>query len=108
MKGVLDFYGDFPIGGPIAAICGFNRNLGWSTTNNSHDLYEIYQVEADPAQTGPLYSRRNDSSADAIDIHDNYQASVRYAYRNARIFFHSLPAGLPSDREEDLRHLFRP
>ena len=47
VKGVVDFYGDFRIGGPFAVIGGFNRNLGWSTTNNSQDLDEIYQLEAD-------------------------------------------------------------
>ena len=47
---VLDFYGDFRIGGPLIVIGGFNRYLGWATTNsNSGDLSEIYALEADPA-----------------------------------------------------------
>ncbi|MCX5761917.1 MAG: penicillin acylase family protein, partial [Gemmatimonadetes bacterium] len=34
VPGHFDFYGDFRIGGPFAVVGGFNRNLGWSTTNN--------------------------------------------------------------------------
>lgn len=48
VPGVLDFYGDFRIGGPFAVIGGFNRHLGWSTTNNSPDLDQFYALEADP------------------------------------------------------------
>jgi acyl-homoserine-lactone acylase len=48
VPGVVDFYGDFRIGGPFAVVGGFNRNLGWSTTNNSQDLDEIYALDVDP------------------------------------------------------------
>lgn len=48
VAGKLDFYGDFRIGGPFTVIGGFNRYLGWSTTNNSPDLDEFYALEADP------------------------------------------------------------
>lgn len=37
VPGALDFYGDFPIGGPFGVIGGFNRHLGWATTNNAPD-----------------------------------------------------------------------
>ena len=48
VPGVLDFYGDFRIGGPLIVIGGFNRNLGWATTNsNSGDLTEIYALDRD-------------------------------------------------------------
>ncbi len=47
VPGVLDFYGDFRIGGPFAVVGGFNRKLGWSTTNNSQDLDEIYALDVD-------------------------------------------------------------
>ncbi len=50
VPGVLDFYGDFRIGGPFGVIGGFNRYLGFSTTNNSQDLDEIYALDADPAK----------------------------------------------------------
>jgi acyl-homoserine-lactone acylase len=51
VPGVLDFYGDFRIGGPFIVVGGFNRNLGWSTTNNSQDLSEVYALDADPKAT---------------------------------------------------------
>jgi acyl-homoserine-lactone acylase len=51
VKGVLDFYGDFRIGSPFAVIGGFNKNLGFSTTNNSQDLDEIYAFDEDPKST---------------------------------------------------------
>ena len=48
VPGVVDFYGDFRIGGPLIVIGGFNRNLGWATTNsNSGDLTEIYSLDLD-------------------------------------------------------------
>lgn len=48
VPGVLDFYGDFRIGGPLGIVGGFNQNLGWATTNNSPDLDEIYALDVDP------------------------------------------------------------
>ena len=49
VPGVMDFYGDFRIGGPLGVIGGFNRYLGWSTTNsNTGDRTEIYAVPLDP------------------------------------------------------------
>jgi acyl-homoserine-lactone acylase len=50
VPGVLDFYGDFRIGGPFAVVGGFNKDLGFSTTNNAQDLDQIYSLEADPKQ----------------------------------------------------------
>jgi acyl-homoserine-lactone acylase len=50
VKGVIDFYGDFRIGSPFAVVGGFNKNLGFSTTNNSQDLDEIYALDEDPSK----------------------------------------------------------
>jgi acyl-homoserine-lactone acylase len=50
VPGQLDFYGDFRIGGPFGVIGGFNRDLGWATTNNAPDLEEIYALDVDPAR----------------------------------------------------------
>ncbi len=51
VPGVFDFYGDFRIGGPLGVVGGFNRHLGWSTTNsNTGDLTVIYAVPADAAR----------------------------------------------------------
>ncbi len=48
VPGVIDFYGDFRIGGPFAVIGGFNKDLGFSTTNNSPDLDTFYSFDVDP------------------------------------------------------------
>ncbi|HEX8851604.1 MAG TPA: penicillin acylase family protein [Gemmatimonadaceae bacterium] len=50
VPGQLDFYGDFRIGGPFGVIGGFNRDLGWSTTNNDPLLFQIYALDLDPAR----------------------------------------------------------
>ena len=47
VPGVLNFYGDFRIGGPFGVIGGFNPDLGFATTNNSPDLEEIYSFDVD-------------------------------------------------------------
>lgn len=48
IPGVIDFYGDFRIGGPFQTIGGFNARLGWATTNNGPDIDEVYALTADP------------------------------------------------------------
>jgi acyl-homoserine-lactone acylase len=49
VPGVIDFYGDFRIGGPLIVIGGFNLYLGWATTNSgSGDLTEFYALDQDP------------------------------------------------------------
>jgi acyl-homoserine-lactone acylase len=50
VPGVLDFYGDFRIGGPFGVIGGFNRHLGFATTNNAPDLDEIYALDVDSSR----------------------------------------------------------
>ena len=49
IPGQLDFYGDFRIGSAFSVIGGFNRDLGWATTNNAPDLDEVYELDLDPA-----------------------------------------------------------
>ena len=48
VPGRLDFYGDFRIGGPIGIVGGFNRHLGFATTNNRVTTEELYALELDP------------------------------------------------------------
>ena len=50
VPGKLDFYGDFRIGGPFGVIGGFNRDLGWSTTNNDPLLSQIYALDVDSSR----------------------------------------------------------
>jgi acyl-homoserine-lactone acylase len=47
VPGQLDFYGDLRIGGPFAVIGGFNRDLGWATTNNDPLLWQVYSLDVD-------------------------------------------------------------
>ena len=49
VPGVLDFYGDLRIGGPFGVIGGFNRDLGWATTNNDPLLWQVYSLDVDTA-----------------------------------------------------------
>jgi acyl-homoserine-lactone acylase len=48
IPGSIDFYGDFRVGYPMYFNGGFNRHLGWSTTNNSPDVEEFYSLTVDP------------------------------------------------------------
>jgi acyl-homoserine-lactone acylase len=48
IPGVLDFYGDFRLGGPFTTIGGFNHRLGFATTNNYPDLEQLYALLRDP------------------------------------------------------------
>ena len=48
VPGVLDFYGDFRIGGAFGIIGGFNRRLGWATTNNYPTYSQVYALAVDP------------------------------------------------------------
>ena len=48
VPGKLDFYGDFRIGSAFSVVGGFNKDLGWATTNNAPDLDEVYELDVDP------------------------------------------------------------
>jgi acyl-homoserine-lactone acylase len=50
VPGVLNFYGDFRLGGPFGMIGGWNERLGWSSTNNAPQLNDIYALGRDPAR----------------------------------------------------------
>ena len=52
---VMDFYGDFRIGGPFSVVGGFNRDLGFATTNNAPDLNAIYALDVDSTQADAYY-----------------------------------------------------
>lgn len=47
VDGVMDFYGDFRIGNPALLVGGFNRHLGWATTNNNTDNEALYALAVD-------------------------------------------------------------
>ena len=47
IPGVINFYGDFRIGGPFIVIGGFNEYQGFATTNNAVNNDEVYAIDAD-------------------------------------------------------------
>lgn len=47
VRGVMDFYGDFRVGNPALLVGGFNRFLGFATTNNNTDNEAIYALDVD-------------------------------------------------------------
>jgi len=52
VPGVLEFYGDFRIGGAFGIIGGFNEHLGWATTNNSPRYSQVYALQRHPELDG--------------------------------------------------------
>ncbi len=49
VPGVLEFYGDFRIGSAFGIIGGFNRHLGWATTNNYPRYSQVYALQVHPS-----------------------------------------------------------
>jgi len=50
----MEFYGDFRIGGAFGIIGGFNRHLGWATTNNSPRYSQVYAVQLHQSRDGHI------------------------------------------------------
>ncbi|NNF28246.1 MAG: hypothetical protein HKN73_13560 [Gemmatimonadetes bacterium] len=48
VTGVVEFYGDFRIGSAFGIIGGFNRRLGWATTNNYPTYSQVYALARHP------------------------------------------------------------
>ena len=44
---VVDWYGDFRVGGPFSVVGGFSKYLGFATTNNAPELSAIYALDVD-------------------------------------------------------------
>jgi acyl-homoserine-lactone acylase len=74
VPGKLDFYGDFRIGGPFGVIGGFNRDLGFATTNNDPLLDQVYALKVD----------RDNADHYLLDgtSHPIERTKVRVAYRD--------------------------
>jgi acyl-homoserine-lactone acylase len=82
VPGKLDFYGDFRIGGPFTVIGGFNRDLGFATTNNA-SLHEFYALRP-TRHAGPLRPRWRIRAAAARAVTVEYRDSLgRTAARRA-------------------------
>jgi acyl-homoserine-lactone acylase len=88
VPGVIDFYGDFRVGYPMYFNGGFNRHLGWSTTNNSPDLEEFYALAVD-TETAERYLLDGESrplDRQTIEIRVRAEGTIESATRD---FFHT-------------------
>ncbi len=92
VPGKLDFYGDFRIGGPFGVIGGFNRDLGFATTNNDPLLDQVYALALD----------RTNADHYILDgmSHPIERTKVRVAYRDG--------ATMASETREFLRTPYGP
>ena len=52
VPGLIDFYGDFRIGGAFGIVGGFNAELGFATTNNYPTYSQVYALEVDAQRPG--------------------------------------------------------
>ena len=103
VPGVVDFYGDFRIGGPLTVIGGFNRHLGFATTNsNSGDLSEIYSLDLDPGQGRSLSARRRLASAGAGIRDGGVQGRRAPVLGDAPVLVDASRTGHPPDQGEGL------
>jgi acyl-homoserine-lactone acylase len=107
----LDFYGDLRIGGPFAVIGGFNRDLGWATTNNDPLLWQVYALTADGEfRSGEQFlrmmrARSLDEWKAAMALRARVNSSFTYADRAGHIYYlwnASIPA-LPHASGDTLR-----
>ena len=78
----LDFYGDLRIGGPFAVIGGFNRDLGWATTNNDPLLWQVYALTRTQRRRTILARRRIATPRSHLD--DGRLSRRRPAWRMRR------------------------
>jgi acyl-homoserine-lactone acylase len=106
VPGKLDFYGDFRIGGPFSVIGGFNRDLGFSTTNNANRTHEFYAFRLDPER--PDHVRLDGESVPLTRsvVEVEYLQEGRIA-SETREFWNS-PFGPVVHRADSLVYVFRP
>ncbi len=103
VPGVIDFYGDFRVGYPLYFNGGFNRDLGWATTNNGPDIEEVYALEVDPLR--PDHVRFGGASVpletETVTVEFLADASTGRLERETREFRTS-PAGRVIHRTDSL------
>ena len=79
VPGVLDFYGDFRIGGLFGIIAGFNPWLGWATTNNGPDLSVVYRLNRAPGTRDAYVLDGTEHPVRAVDLSVAVRDSGRFA-----------------------------
>ncbi len=87
VPGVVDFYGDFRIGGPFAVIGGFNSWLGWSTTNNAQTLSEIYELQVDPKRADHYLWDGESVALERREVTVRYRTASGTATESKEFFF---------------------
>lgn len=103
VPGVLDFYGDLRIGGPFGVIGGFNRDLGWATTNNDPILFQIYSLDADTTKADHYWL---DGVSHPL-VHDSVTVQVKDAAPETRVALRT-SLGRVVQRTRKKVYIFRP
>jgi len=107
VPGKLDFYGDFRIGGPFSVIGGFNRDLGFATTNNNNRTHEFYAFRTDASASDHILvdGRSVPLTREVVSVeYRDSTGTVRTATRE----FWSSPFGPIVHRANDLVYVYRP
>jgi len=103
----LDFYGDFRIGGPFSVIGGFNRDLGFSTTNNANRTHEFYAFRNDASAADHIVVDGRSVALTREVVSVEYRDSTGATQTATREFWNS-PYGPVVHRTNDLVYVYRP
>jgi acyl-homoserine-lactone acylase len=107
VPGKLDFYGDFRIGGPFTVIGGFNRYLGFATTNNASRSHEYYAFRLSPttADHYMLDGRSHPLQRETISV--DYRTADGGTAQATRELWHTA-WGPVAHRTDSLVYVYRP
>jgi acyl-homoserine-lactone acylase len=106
VPGRLDFYGDFRIGGPFTVIGGFNRHLGFSTTNNATRSHEFYALRAHPTLRDHVLLDGAAVPLQLDSISVEYRAADGIAAATREVW--TSPLGPIVHRTDSLVYVYRP
>jgi acyl-homoserine-lactone acylase len=107
VPGKLDFYGDFRIGGPFSVIGGFNRDLGFSTTNNENRTHEYYAFRTDASRADHIIVDGQSVALRRDTVTVTYRDSTGTMAQAAREFL-STPFGPVITQRDSLVYVYRP
>ncbi len=79
VPGVVDFYGDFRVGTAFAVVGGFNRDLGFATTNNDPLLAQIYALDADSSRDDHYLLDGASLPLERVTVKAEYRNGAGYA-----------------------------
>ncbi len=84
VPGRFDFYGDFRIGSPFGVVGGFNRDLGWATTNNNVDTDELYAVPLAPGLVDHILIDDRPVPLEPVDVTVEYRNGPGFSSETRR------------------------